>query len=155
MAYQPNESGVMTDGMPVSKLASPWIRLVAFIIDSIPVLVGFIISFGGVAYNFDVLVLVGSALSSVVYIAIAIVQVVLMATRGQTIGKMIVKIRIVDAETGEHPGGWRIIMLRVIAHIILISTIIYWPIDTLFVFRKDRRTIHDLIAQTRVDKIAG
>ncbi len=109
----------------------------------------------GVAYNFDVLALVGSALSSVVHIAIAIVQVVLMATRGQTIGKMIVKIRIVDAETGEHPGGWRIIMLRVIAHIILISTIIYWPIDTLFVFRKDRRTIHDLIAQTRVDKIAG
>ena len=98
---------------------------------------------------------VGSGLSTVINIAIFIVQMILLVTRGQTIGKIVLKIRIVDAETGEHPGGWRIIMLRVIAHAILLVTIIYLPIDSLFIFRKDRRTIHDLIAQTRVDKVSN
>lgn len=156
MAYSPHGTGEIPADKPASELASPGIRLVALIIDlliyTIPAIVVYII-FGG-ADDLDDLSRVGSGLSTVINIAIFIVQTILLATRGQTIGKIVMKIRIVDADTGEHPGGWRIIMLRVIAHTILILTIIYLPIDSLFIFRKDRRTIHDLIAQTRVDKVA-
>ena len=153
MVYERNDASEVT----TSELASPGVRLVALIIDVliylIPALVVFII-FGG-ADDLNDISRVGSGLSTVINIAIFIVQMVLLVTRGQTIGKIVMKIRIVDAETGEHPGGWRIIMLRVIAHAILLVTIIYLPIDSLFIFRKDRRTIHDLIAQTRVDKVSN
>ena len=156
MTYESDDVSEMSAEHPMTELASPGIWLVAFIIDGliyfIPALIVFIIFGGG--DDLDDLSRVGSGLSTVINIAIFVVQMVLLATRGQTIGKIITKIRIVDADTGEHPGGWRIIMLRNIAHIILLFTIFYWPIDSLFIFRKDRRTIHDLIAQTRVDKVA-
>ena len=85
----------------------------------------------------------------------------MLATRGQTIGKIIMKIRIVDAVTGEHPGWARLILLRTIVNSVIIGIlnilpgagVLYFIVDSLFIFRADHRTIHDLIAGTRVDKV--
>ena len=68
-------------------------------------------------------------------------------------------VRIVDSVTGAHPGWARLILLRVIVQSILTSIPfvggIYFIVDSLFIFREDRRTIHDMIAGTRVDKVVA
>ena len=180
MAYRPYESGEMTEGEPASELASPWIRLVAWLIDAliyflvtmVAVMIG--VAIAGLGFSdlvdfadgfFRAIVLV-IVLTLLAFLVIFIVQMVLLATRGQTIGKIIMKIRIVDAQTGEHPGWARLILLRTIVNGLISGVLnaipvvgqglgsLYFIIDSLFIFRADRRTIHDLIAGTRVDKVA-
>ena len=157
MAYRPYESDEMPVEEPTSELASPWVRLVAWIIDGLIYFavagVAAIIGFFAVGGE------TGAAILAVAgFIVIFVIQLVLLGSRGQTIGKMALKVRIVDSETGIHPGWARIVFLRTILHGILTGIPfvggIYWLVDSLFIFRADHRTIHDLIASTRVDKVA-
>ena len=85
------------------------------------------------------------------------VQVYLVATSGQTIGKRVMRIRIVDARTGDYPGWFRVVVLRIYANRILITVtfLLYGLVDALFIFRGDRRTVHDRLAQTRVDRVGA
>jgi len=71
---------------------------------------------------------------------------------GQTIGKKIVNIRIVSVETGQNAGIVRSWVLRTWVNSLLWMIPIYALMDILFIFRQDRRCIHDLIAGTRVVK---
>jgi uncharacterized RDD family membrane protein YckC len=72
---------------------------------------------------------------------------------GQTIGKKVMAIRIADLNDGV-PDFWRILGLRYLPFAVLMAI----PgvgqaaslIDVLFIFRSDRRCLHDLIASTRV-----
>ena len=93
----------------------------------------------------------------VIVIALIVIQLVLLGTRGQTIGKIAMKIRIVDAQSGAHPGWARLILLRAIVNGILTSIpflgTVYWIVDSLFIFRSDHRTIHDLYSGTRVVRV--
>lgn len=142
---------------PVSELASPWVRLAAWIVDGliyfavvvVAAIVGFFLAGGGGG---------ATILAIVAFIIVFVVQLVLLGSRGQTIGKIALKVRIVDSQTGIHPGWARIVFLRTILNGILTGIPfvggIYWLVDSLFIFRADHRTIHDLIAGTRVDKIA-
>ena len=160
---------------PATELASPWARLAAWIIDAliyfvviiVAVLIGFavasvILSDIGDSFNLaGVAVMV--VLSVLALLIVFIIQMVLLATRGQTIGKIIMKIRIVEAQTGAHPGWARLILLRTIVNGIIISVLnilpgaggAYFLVDSLFIFREDHRTIHDLFAGTRVDKVSN
>jgi uncharacterized RDD family membrane protein YckC len=78
----------------------------------------------------------------------------LLATRGQTVGKVVAGTRIVSVSDGKIIPLWKIVFLRLLP----IWVINYVPIigsffglaDSLFVFRKDRRCIHDWIAGTKV-----
>jgi uncharacterized RDD family membrane protein YckC len=75
---------------------------------------------------------------------------------GQTIGKWLLGIRIATLD-GKIPDFWRIVTLRY-APISLAALIPYIGIfadtfDALFIYRKDRRCIHDLIAGTQVLRI--
>lgn len=184
MAYRPYDSGEMPADEPTSELASPWIRLVAWLIDGsiysvvamVAVIIGVIllIAMVGIDFSdladFDLEDLLRPFLGVIAFTLLSlfvvfIVQMALLATRGQTIGKIIMGIRIVDARTGEHPGWARLILLRTIVNWLISGTLnavplvgpglsgIYFIVDSLFIFREDRRTIHDLIAGTRVDKI--
>ena len=181
MAYRPYEAGEMPAEEPTSELASPWIRLVAWLIDvliyfvitMIAVMIGIALAGVGLAdlADFDIGFFLGAlavviGLTLLAFLVIFIVQMVLLATRGQTIGKIIMKIRIVDAQTGEHPGWARLILLRTIVNGLISGVLnaipvvgqglggLYFIIDSLFIFRADHRTINDLIAGTRVDKVA-
>ena len=76
---------------------------------------------------------------------------------GQTIGKRLLGIRIADLDNNLPPFG-RIIGLRylpiqALAMIPVLGSVLPL-IDVLFIFREDRRCIHDLIAGTRVVKAA-
>ena len=161
MQYRAHDSGDLPPVEQTSELASPWVRLAAVIIDGlivgIPALIFWVLAFASLISGEDdasgALTLAGF----VVIIVIIVIQLALLGTRGQTIGKIALKIRIVDAQTGAHPGWARLVLLRAIVNGILTSIpflgTIYWIVDSLFIFRADHRTIHDLYSGTRVDKL--
>ncbi len=149
MQYREYQSDDLPPSQPASELASHGSRLAAYIID----LLIFVIS-GLITVLAIITESLGPMLAGiVVFIVILIIQMVLQGTRGQTIGKILMKIRIVDWRTGEHPGWMRLVLLRGIFHWGLSGSLIYWLVDSLFIFREDRRTIHDLYSETRVDKL--
>ncbi len=77
----------------------------------------------------------------------------LLATRGQTIGKMLLKIRIVRTD-GSRASFARLVGLRFLVNSLLtlipVAGPLYALIDALFIFRQERRCVHDLIADTVV-----
>jgi len=93
------------------------------------------------------------AASLVYFLAAAIYQMAKLSTRGQTVGKRAMKIRVVKRD-GAQPGFVHAVLLRELVNV-LPSAIpfigrAYAIVDFLFVFRADRRCLHDLIAGTRV-----
>ena len=169
MQDREHEPGDLPPVEQASELASPWARLAAVVIDIliymavsiVAVVIGLLVFGDGTIFSSDdsgtegnvgfIILVVGAALITL------IIQMVLLGTRGQTVGKIALKIRIVDGQTGAHPGWPRLVLLRSIVNGILTSIPIlggiYWIVDSLFVFRADHRTIHDLYSGTRVDKL--
>ncbi|MDX6768969.1 MAG: RDD family protein [Elusimicrobiota bacterium] len=77
-------------------------------------------------------------------------QIYSVTTRGQTIGKRLLAIRVVVKETGVN-GGFVINVLRRGVVTGLLNFIPgFFLVDSLFIFREDRRCIHDFIAGTAV-----
>ncbi len=84
-----------------------------------------------------------------------IVQLVLLSTTGQTVGKRICKVRIVRFEDGTNPGFVKAVLLRallpgLISGGIPIAGLIFSIVNIGFIFREDKRCIHDLMAGTHV-----
>jgi uncharacterized RDD family membrane protein YckC len=78
----------------------------------------------------------------------------LLATRGQTIGKVLLKIRIVRP-SGEAVSPTRLVLrygAGFVAGLVMAVVWVYSLIDCLMIFRKSRRTLHDEIADTIVVK---
>lgn len=78
----------------------------------------------------------------------------LLAVRGQTVGKLAVGTRIVSIEDGSIPPFWKLTLLRylpfsIIAYIPMIGPLLSF-INPLFIFKKDRRCLHDHMAGTKV-----
>jgi uncharacterized RDD family membrane protein YckC len=86
-----------------------------------------------------------------------IVQTWLLIARGQTIGKRVAGIRIVRNRTGAAPGFVHAVLLRSwLANLIgVIPSVgsVFQLLDLAFIFRPERRCLHDLIADTKV--VAG
>lgn len=90
-----------------------------------------------------------------IYIIIMLgVQAFLLAKSGQSIGKKLTKIKIVDAETGEKISLMRVFTLR--SFIFIILNMLFMPfvtiIDHVFAFNEKRQTLHDKLAKTKVIK---
>ena len=75
---------------------------------------------------------------------------------GQTPAKKLMRQMVVDAKTGE-PFTWARMLLREIAVkagaggiASSASNGITFVIDSLFIFREDRKTVHDMIVQSKV-----
>ena len=77
----------------------------------------------------------------------------LIALRGQTIGKILLNIRIVDEVSGLKTTTLRSVLLRsVLVKYIgynLVSSILF-IVDFIFLFTKNNRTLHDRLAKTVV-----
>ena len=78
----------------------------------------------------------------------------LLVTKGQTLGKLALGIRIVDAVSNGAATAVKILGLRYVL-VMLVGAIpiiggLLGVIDFLFIFREDRRCVHDLIAGTKV-----
>ena len=78
-------------------------------------------------------------------------QALLLASRGQTLGKWLFGIKIVKADDGTQAGFVRTVLLREALGRVLLSNIpLYYLVDGCFLFRKDSRCLHDFIGGTRV-----
>jgi uncharacterized RDD family membrane protein YckC len=84
-----------------------------------------------------------------------IVQIALLGTRGQTIGKMILKIVIVDHVDKTPPGFVRAALIRQVP-LMLVNlfspafAIVYMILDGVPIFASSRRCLHDRFAGTIV-----
>ncbi len=101
---------------------------------------------------------VGLALVALGGLALLIAQIYLLATRSQTVGKLMMKTQIYDIQTGRPADPVKTILLRAFVNG-LIGAIpcvgpIYSIVDILFIFREDHRCLHDMIAGTIVVDIS-
>ena len=96
----------------------------------------------------------GFAMLAVGLLVVFVVQTWLLTTRGQTIGKRMLGIRIVRYRDGSPAGFVHAVLLRswLINLIGLVPTVgNYFPfLDLGFIFGPERRCLHDLIADTKV-----
>lgn len=139
-------------------LAGRGTRLGAQVLDS---LIGFAVVFPGLflmlagapssteqrasgLFGFGVLIVVVAA------VGLAIYQIVLLSTAGQTLGKKLLRIRIIDYQTGENPGFAKAFLLRSVVNGLLCVVPVYALVDVLFIFGNERRCVHDFIAGTKV-----
>ena len=75
-------------------------------------------------------------------------EALMLTWRGQTLGKMAVKIKVVRPDGSDISGGqaWG----RAVSRTLMGATRILGFIDVLMIFSKPRTTLHDRIAKTRV-----
>ncbi len=97
--------------------------------------------------------LVGILTTTLGFVVFAVIQSYFLMKNGQTIGKKIVGIRIVDLD-GNVPGlltllGRRYAPIHIVQAIPVAGSLLPL-IDVLFIFREDRRCVHDFIAKTKV-----
>jgi uncharacterized RDD family membrane protein YckC len=95
---------------------------------------------------------------SIPYLAgLVLVQATLLTVRGQTIGKILTRIRVVRARDGSPAGFLHGFLLRgfvprCLRHVPLVG-MLFWLVDNCFIFREDQRCLHDLMAGTKVVKV--
>ena len=89
------------------------------------------------------------------FLAFVAVHGYLLATRGQTVGKLLLKIRIVRSD-GSRASFARLVGLRYLTTSIITAIPVvgsfYGLADALFIFRATRKCLHDNIADTIVVK---
>jgi uncharacterized RDD family membrane protein YckC len=94
--------------------------------------------------------------SALSFVCFVLVHGYTLKQSGQTLGKKMTGIRIADLDDGV-PDLGRVIGLRYLpitaVGLIPIAGSFLPLIDVLFIFRSDRRCIHDLIAGTKVVKV--
>jgi len=126
-------------------LASRAKRLAAQLVDALA-----LTALVGLSMLQDVLPAPLLVLFAVGALALALVQLVLLARRGQTLGKMALSLRIVRQDTGENGGFVVNVLLRSAFNSLLALNPLYLLADSLLIYRADRRCLHDLIAGTIV-----
>lgn len=94
--------------------------------------------------------LVPSLITAALVLGYFVLYIWMLTARGQTPGKWILKIRIVKVSTGENGGFVPNVLLRGFVNGVLDYIPFYALADALFIFRDDRRCIHDLLAGTQV-----
>ena len=83
-------------------------------------------------------------------LALIAAQLALLTRRGQTLGKIWLGLRIVRKDTGKNGGFVTNALLRGVLNGALSAIPAYFLADSLFIFREDRRCLHDFIAGTVV-----
>ncbi len=126
---------------------SPFLRFSAYVIDLIVLYsVGIIvIPFSALGYE-DI----GANIATVLLIPIAIYQLYLVTTTGQTLGKKACKIRIVKWSDGSKAGFLHGVFLRRIIHVLNMTGIVPIADFASIVFTPSRRALHDYISGTVV-----
>lgn len=95
-------------------------------------------------------------ISAVVYLIIMLfIQGFLLHKYGQSIGKKLLGIKVVDLQTEANPGVVRAFVLRSLVFILptLYTLPLFSIIDYLFSIGKKKQTLHDKLAKTKVIKV--
>ena len=99
---------------------------------------------------FLVLIFILPGLALLFLLAVIIVQMILLTRDGQSLGKKALNILIVVYRTGENGGFVPNVLLRTVVNGLLGFIPFYGILDIMFIFRRDRRCIHDFITGTEV-----
>ena len=164
---------VLTSAAPAADttLAHPGIRLLAAFVDgfieslcwlptsqAVMSSLGGLISAGQISPQDVIEAVTGSIMRSVPYLVVLVLlQATLLTVRGQTIGKILTRIRVVRVPDGS-PAGFlhgfflRGFIPRCFRHVPIIG-VLFWFVDNCFIFRDDHRCLHDLMAGTKVVKV--
>ncbi|GAB3252883.1 RDD family protein [Chitinimonas naiadis] len=144
-----------------NELANRWVRLGAAVIDGVILMAASWLVLGGAMF---VLIAYFSALQDyVVLLGILIlltgwgmylaINGYLLHTRGQTVGKRLVGIRVVRSN-GERASLANLILRRYLPFYLLgllpFLGMLIILVDVLFIFGKDQRCLHDMLADTKV-----
>jgi uncharacterized RDD family membrane protein YckC len=89
----------------------------------------------------------------------ALLNLWLLWKRGQTVGKAVLGIAIVDAKNGTHPALWRLcvrgLFFPTLYMIVLVPYLALIPvIDQVLIFRRDHRCVHDWACRTAVVRVS-
>ena len=140
----------------IDNIASLWKRLGAALVDLF--LVSFFVT--PVLYSFDLDVIVQHPFNVPIEIAVQVLacEVVvffglnffLLLMRGQTIGKVLFSIAIVNL-ANQKPAMLNLVINRYLIQLVMIIVPFLNLADVLLMFvRRDRRCLHDLLARTKV-----
>ncbi|MES1168576.1 MAG: RDD family protein, partial [Oleiharenicola lentus] len=129
----------------VRELASPWARLGATVLDSIIggvfVALGFVmLLLTGIFSNPNspnpAMLLAGGVTLCLALLLLIVIQIYLLVTRGQTMGKKLLGIRIVTFDDETNPGFVKVFLLRVFVNGLIGAVpgigIVYTLVDLLF-----------------------
>ena len=147
------------------ELASRWLRLGAQLLDGITSMLFLgpgivLLAMAGVIAKPDnpnpALIVAGFLTTGLAFALLLAIQIYLLVTRGQTIGKKLLGIKIVGFADDANPGFVKVILLRIFVNgligMVPIVGFFYSLVDIVFIFREDQRCLHDLIAGTKVVK---
>ncbi|TWT82376.1 RDD family protein [Planctomycetes bacterium CA13] len=162
-------SDLASDSLYPNDLATRGERFAGALIDGIimlPVVLGagMVLGFGMVAAGIDPQSLAFQVLASVIggllgVAAFLAINGYLLATKGQTVGKLVMKTQILSDSTNSLVPFGRLVLLRYvplwIASAIPFIGNFVGIIDGLAIFRENRKCIHDEIAGTKVIKLRG
>jgi len=103
-------------------------------------------------------ILLGIALAALGILIVFAIQVYLLATKSQSIGKLLLGMQIMDYETDEPAGFVKAFVMRAFVNGLIGSVpyvgIVYSLVDILFIFGEEHRCIHDQLAGTYVADIS-
>lgn len=142
-------------------LATRFERFGGALVDGVLTLAGMVPGFGVIASGAlddlppDDLELASTAVLYGGALLIGIVQWVLITARGQSLGKMAVGTRIVMRRGGELPGFYRGVVLRAWLPALIggLCCSLFFLIDVLAIFGRERRCLHDEFANTIVVRV--
>jgi len=139
------------------QLARRGTRLIAFVIDAA---LYAIVSAAKVPLRIAGFDAIGTLISSLLTIVLGGISIWLLAMRGQTLGKVFMKVAIVDKDSKLPPGFLRASVIRqgpqvVLSFVYPLMGFFYIVIDGLFIWSKTRRCIHDWLAGTIVIGVTG
>ena len=106
----------------------------------------------------NALSILGVFVSVAIVLGVIIYQTVSLSSTGQTVGKRMMQLRVVNFSDASNPGFVKTVVIRwwlpSLIYPIPYFGWAFWLADVLFLFRKDRRCLHDLMAGTKVVRIA-
>jgi len=143
----------------MANLASRWKRLGGVLIDgviSMVIIVPIMLATGVLQRAFSgegMTIGQQTAFFIVGWVVFLVLNGYLLLNRGQTIGKVVVKTKIVDL-SGNVPSFGKLLVLRylilgLVSQIPIIGSLA-GLVNALFIFGKERRCLHDYMAGTRV-----
>jgi uncharacterized RDD family membrane protein YckC len=90
----------------------------------------------------------------VLIIAIAVVQWILIANGGQSIGKRFMRIRLANRHNDKIPDFAQSVIIRLwLVNLINVVFPVFYLINVCLIFFEDRRCVHDIMAGTRVIRV--
>lgn len=162
-----------TNKLPIKEaldnLASPALRLAAYVVDTIYFLFLVMIP----TYIFAFIAIIGALSESssastdfsiwylllIIFPLLYLIFQFLAFKKGTTLGHKYFKLYIISDESGELAKFWRVFLREVAAKNLLYAIpvigTLYFFIDNFFIFSYEKKTLHDRIVETSVIKLPG